>query len=53
MCQPEGYGNDDHITLDAFPFSKKLNRPTDDDTELLKKLRHMGKGIYFYCCLIT
>ena len=40
----EGYGTDRQDTLEAFPFSQQLPKCEDEDAELRRKLRHMGKG---------
>ncbi|XP_041347084.1 CUE domain-containing protein 1-like [Gigantopelta aegis] len=40
----EGYGTDRQDTLEAFPFSQQLPKSEDEDAELRRKLRHMGKA---------
>ncbi|CAG5126100.1 unnamed protein product, partial [Candidula unifasciata] len=40
----EGYGDDRHETLEAFPFSQQLPPPANEDVELRQKLRNMGKA---------
>lgn len=40
----EGYGNDSDKTLDAFPFSQSTGKEKDEDAELRRQLRGMGKG---------
>ncbi|XP_064612703.1 CUE domain-containing protein 1-like [Liolophura sinensis] len=41
----EGYGQDRQDTLEAFPFTQKLNNGAEDaDRELRRQLKHMGKA---------
>ncbi|XP_071111074.1 CUE domain-containing protein 1-like [Haliotis cracherodii] len=40
----EGYGDDRDDTLEAFPFSQQLPKGDDEDAELRRKLKHMGKA---------
>ncbi len=40
----EGYGDDRDSTLEAFPFSQQLPKMNDEDAEMRRKLKHMGKG---------
>lgn len=40
----EGYGHDNQETLDAFPFSQPLPSNVDEDAELRRQLKHMGRG---------
>lgn len=43
--EQEGYGQDHQDTLEAFPFSQQLPKAkSQDDAELLQKLKHMGKA---------
>ena len=40
----QGYGDDSDKTLDAFPFSQPTVKDKDEDAELRRQLRGMGKG---------
>lgn len=40
----EGYGHDNQETLDAFPFSQPLPSNVDEDAELRRQLKHMGRA---------
>lgn len=42
--EEEGYGEDRRDTLEAFPFTQQLPSTKNEDVELRKKLKHMGKA---------
>lgn len=42
----EGYGDDNQKTLEPFPFSQPVEKGKEEDAELRRQLKQMGKGKY-------
>ena len=40
----EGYGDDNQSTLEPFPFSQPVEKVKEEDAELRRQLKNMGKG---------
>ena len=50
----EGYGDDNQNTLEPFPFSQPVEKGKEEDAELRRQLKQMGKGmsrilIFVFC----